>query len=94
MVAAAARRACSSSGAKRSLVHSGLPPVHRLAGWLVEQDRRADVHALMEWVGTLDGPAPRAQDIATGAWRLSVPPSVLDASTVDPAALALRAHEV
>ncbi len=79
---------------KRSLVHSGLPPVHRLAGWLVEQDRRADVHALMEWVGTLDGPAPRAQDIATGAWRLSVPPSVLDASTVDPAALALRAHEV
>ena len=79
---------------KRSLVHSGLPPVHRLAGWLVEQDRRADVHALMEWVGTLDGPAPRAQDIATGAWRLSVPPSVLDASTVDPAALALRDHEV
>ena len=48
----------------------------------------------MEWVGTLDGPAPRAQDIATGAWRLSVPPSVLDETTVDPAALALRDHEV
>ena len=55
---------------QRSLVHSGLPPVHRLAGWLVEQDRRADVTALMEWVATLDGPAPRAQDVATGAWRL------------------------
>lgn len=79
---------------QRSLVHSGLPPVHRLAGWLVEQDRRADVHALMEWVSTLDGPAPRAQDVATGAWRLAVPPSVLDDSTVDPQALALRDHEV
>ena len=27
----------------RSLVHSGLPPVHRLAGWLVAEDRRAEV---------------------------------------------------
>ena len=79
---------------RRSLVHSGLPPVHRLAGWLVEQDRRADAVALMEWVATLDGPAPRAQDAATGAWRISVPHRVLDESTVDPAALALRDHEV
>ena len=79
---------------QRSLVHSGLPPVHRLAGWLVEQDRRADVTALMEWVETLDGPAPRAQDVATGTWRLSVPPSVLDETTVVPEALALRDHEV
>jgi CDP-glycerol glycerophosphotransferase len=79
---------------RRSLVHSGLPPVHRLAGWLVEQDRRADVTSLMEWVATLDGPAPRAQDVATGAWRLAVPPAVVDESTVDPAALRLRDHEV
>ena len=79
---------------RRSLVHSGLPPVHRLAGWLVEQDRRADVTSLMEWVATLDGPAPRAQDVATGAWRLAVPPAVVDESTVDPAALGLRDHEV
>jgi glycosyltransferase involved in cell wall biosynthesis len=78
----------------RSLVGSGLPPVHRLAGWLVEQDRRADMAALMEWVATLDGPAPRAQDIDSGRWRLAVPPSVLDDSTVDPAALVLRDHEV
>ncbi|MCY7401530.1 MAG: glycosyltransferase [Nocardioides sp.] len=79
---------------QRSLVHSGLPTVHRLAGWLVEQDRRADVTALMEWAGALDGPAPRAQDIATGAWRIAVPPSVLDETTVAQEALALRSHEL
>ena len=78
----------------RSLAHSGLPPVHRLAGWLVAEDRRADVIALMEWVATLDGPAPRVQDVATGAWRLSVPHSVVDETTVAPEALALRDHEV
>lgn len=76
------------------LVDSGLPPVHRLAGWLVAEDRRADVTALMEWFAGLDGPAPRAQDMATGAWRLAVPPSVLDDTTVVPEALALRDHEV
>ena len=79
---------------QRSLVHSGLPPVHRLAGWLVAEDRRAEVHALMEWAATLDGPAPRAQDVATGGWRLAVPHSVLDETTVDPGGLALRDHEV
>ncbi|RYC14258.1 glycosyltransferase family 2 protein [Nocardioides zhouii] len=79
---------------QRSLVHSGLPPVHRLAGWLVEEDRRAEITALMEWVATLDGPAPRVQDVATGDWRLWVPPSVLDETTVAPEALALRDHEV
>lgn len=79
---------------QRSLVHSGLPPVHRLAGWLVEQDRRAEVSSLMEWVAALDGPAPRAQDVATGDWRISVPHSVLDEATVPAEALALRPHEV
>ena len=79
---------------QRSLVHSGLPPVHRLAGWLVAEDRRADVGSLMKWVAGLDGPAPRVQDVATGAWRLSVPHSVLDETTVAPEALAIRAHEV
>ena len=79
---------------QRSLVRSGLPPVHRLAGWLVAEDRRADVSALMEWVATLDGPAPRVQDVATGTWRLSVPHSVLDEATVPAEALALRDHEV
>src|SRR6478736_3451201 len=79
---------------RRSLVHSGLRPVHRLAGWLVEQDRRPDVTALMEWVAALDGPPPRVQDMTTGAWRLAVPPSVLDETTVVPEAFALRDHEV
>lgn len=79
---------------RRSLVLSGLPPVHRLAGWLVEQDRRAEVSSLMEWAARLDGAAPRAQDPASGTWRLSIPPAVLDETTVVPEALALRDHEV
>ena len=71
----------------RSLVHSGLPPVHRLVGWLVEQDRRADAERRRPWFTALDGPAPR------DGGRLVVPPEVLDVSDVDPAALALRDHE-
>ena len=72
----------------RSLTHSGLPPVHRLVGWLVEQDRRDDaaVRGALR-CSTLDGPAPREGD------HLVVPAGVLDVSTVDPAALALREHE-
>lgn len=77
---------------QRSLTHSGLPPAHRLAGWLVEQDRRADVAALMAWVPTLDGPAPQTQDAA--GRHIDVPSEVLDLSTVDAAALALRDFEI
>lgn len=79
----------------RSLVHSGLPPVHRLAGWLVEQGRREDAARLMRWVADLSGPAPRTRPGLLGRrpQRLDVPHSVLDLSTVDPAALALRPHE-
>jgi CDP-glycerol glycerophosphotransferase len=72
---------------ERSLVHSGLPPVHRLVGWLVEHDRRADAAGVVRWLTALDGPAPR------DGGRLAVPPDVLDLSDVDPAALALRDHE-
>jgi CDP-glycerol glycerophosphotransferase len=71
----------------RSLVHSGLPPVHRLVGWLVEQDRRSDAESVVRWFASLDGPAPREGD------HLVVPPSVLDVSGVDPPALALRDFE-
>ena len=71
----------------RSLVHSGLPPVHRLVGWLVEHDRRDDAASVVRWLLTLDAPAPREGD------HLVVPAGVLDVSTVDPAALALREHE-
>ena len=73
----------------RSLVHSGLPPVHRLTGWLVEQSRRDDATAVMTWAAGQGGPAPRVAT-ATGT-RIDVP--VLDLSTVDPAALAVRDHE-
>ena len=77
---------------QRSLVHSGLPPVHRLCGWLVEQDRRADAATLMAWVATLDGPAPQTGDAA--GRHIDVPNVVLDLSTVDAAALALRDFEI
>jgi len=78
---------------RRSLVHSDLPPVHRLAGWLVEQDRRDDVARLIEWHRSLDGRrAPRVEDPTTG-WRITVPREVVDEGTVEPAALALHPGE-
>lgn len=77
---------------QRSLVHSGLPPAHRLCGWLVEQDRRADAASLMVWVASLTGPAPQTGDGA--GRRLDVPSGVLDASSVDPAALTVRDFEI
>jgi len=78
----------------RSLVGSGLPPVHRLCGWLVEQGRRDDAAALMAYVADHPAPLPRTTDPVTGEVLLEVPPEVLDASTVDPAALTVRPHEV
>lgn len=77
-----------------SLVHSNLPPVHRLCGWLVEQGRRDDAAALMAYVAERRAPLPRTPDPVTGGMRLDVPGEVLDVSTVDPAALAVRPHEV
>lgn len=77
--------------AGRSLVHSGLPPVHRLTGWLVEEGRRVDAAAVMIWFASLDGrPVPRVE--VDGVWTLDVP--VVSRAGVDPAALALRAHEL
>ncbi len=77
----------------RSLVHSGLPPVHRLTGWLIEQDRRADATRVMEYVGNLAGaPAPRLTS-ADGKVLLDLPPDVLDSSQVAREALLIRHHE-
>jgi glycosyltransferase involved in cell wall biosynthesis len=73
---------------ERSLVESGLPPVHRLVGWLVERDRRTDAESVVRWLRTLDGPAPREGD------HLVVPEYVLDVADVDATALALRDHEL
>jgi len=67
----------------RSLVHSGLPPVHRLTGWLIEQDRRADAVAVMEYAA--------AHQVERSGGRIVVP--VLEEGTIDPAALALRESE-
>jgi glycosyltransferase involved in cell wall biosynthesis len=76
---------------ERSLVRSGLPPVHRLTGWLVEQGRRDDAATVMTYVAALDGrPAPRVRS-DDGGVRIDVPG--LDPATVDPAALAVRDHE-
>ncbi len=75
----------------RSLTHSGLPPMHRLTGWLVEQGRREDAAHVMRFLRDLPPGtrAPRVEDAA--GRRIDVPG--LDASTVDRAALALRDHE-
>jgi CDP-glycerol glycerophosphotransferase len=73
----------------RSLTHSGLTPVHRLTGWLVEQDRREDAAAVMTYATALGRPLGRV-DGPDGV-RLDVP--VLDLTTVEPAALAVRPHE-
>ena len=74
-----------------SLAHSGLPPVHRLTGWLVQQGRRVDASAVMLWFANLDGkPVPRVE--RDGRWYLDVP--VVSRASVDPAALALRPHEL
>ena len=74
----------------RSLVHSGLPPVHRLTGWLVQMGRREDATLVMEHVAGLGGPVRQVPSPAGP--RLDVPS--LDAASVDPAALALREFEV
>lgn len=74
----------------RSLVHSGLPPVHRLTGWLVEHGRREDAAAVMTYVATLaGGPVPRVTD--DQGPRIDVP--VMDLRSVDRAALAVRDFE-
>lgn len=86
----------------RSLVQSGLPPVHRLVGWLVEQDRRPEAESVVRWIRSSDGPAEQLRPGQRRGWlrrytgppRLDVPADVLDVSTVDLAALALREHEL
>lgn len=75
----------------RSLVHSGLPPMHRLTGWLVEQGRRDDAALVMRYLRDLPPGewAPRVED--EHGRRIDVPG--LAAGSVPRAALALRDHE-
>ena len=74
----------------RSLTQSGLTPVHRLTGWLVEQDRREDAAAVMTYVAGLGRPVDRVE--TDEGLRIDVP--VIDMTTVDPLALAVRDYEV
>jgi glycosyltransferase involved in cell wall biosynthesis len=73
----------------RSLTHSGLLPVDRLVGWLVEQGRRADAAAVVSYARELGRPVDRVE--TTQGRRIDVP--VIDVSTVTPEALALRDTE-
>lgn len=77
-------------GPDRSLSGSFLPPAHRLIGWLVEQDRRADAESVVLFARNLGGPLPRVA-LADGSVRVDVPG--LDPDTVAPEALRLRDHE-
>ena len=74
----------------RTLARSGLPPVHRLTGWLVGQDRRAEAELVMRYVAEHGGPVPRVP--SPQGPRIDVPG--IDPASVDPAALALRDAEV
>jgi CDP-glycerol glycerophosphotransferase len=74
----------------RSLVHSGLMPVHRLIGWLVQHDRRDEATSVARFLDE-GGTVPRTDD--GSALDASALPG-LDASTIDPEALRLRPHEL
>jgi glycosyltransferase involved in cell wall biosynthesis len=73
----------------RSLTHSGLLPVDRLVGWLVEKGRREDAAAVVTYAHDLGRPVDRVE--TPDGRRLDVP--VIDLSTVAPQALLLRDHE-
>jgi CDP-glycerol glycerophosphotransferase len=83
---------------ERSLVHSGLPPLHRLTGWLVEQGRRGDAARVMAYAAGLGGAPPPTATLPDGGTRLALPDQVLDPATVADAAAAgaldVRPHEL
>lgn len=83
------RRGIADLWGDRSLTHSGLTPAHRLIGWLVEQDRRADAAAVAAYVRELGRPLDRVD--APDGTRIDVP--VIDVETVAAAALTVRPSE-
>ena len=60
----------------RSLTHSGLLPVDRLVGWLVEQGRRADAEAVVTYARELGRPVDRVEtpDGRRSTYRSSISP--------------------
>jgi CDP-glycerol glycerophosphotransferase len=77
-------------GPGRSLTGASLPPMHRLVGWLVEQDRRSDAALVITYARSLGAPLPR---VPTGDGGVRVDVAGLDPATVAPEALRLRDHE-
>ena len=75
----------------RSLTHSGLLPLDRLVGWLVEQGRREDAAAVVTYARALGRPVDRVE--GPHGRGLDLPVEVLDVSTVAPEAVALRETE-
>jgi glycosyltransferase involved in cell wall biosynthesis len=73
------------------LTLSVLPPVHRLTGWLVEQDRRDDADTVIRHLRSLNGVRVARVPDGRGGVRLDVPG--LDVRTVAPEALAVRPSE-
>jgi len=76
-------------GEHRSLTSSGLLPIHRLVGYLVEQGRREEAARVMSFA--LTGGKATLVRTPDGV-RIDV--AVLDASSVPFGALALRDHEL
>ncbi|WP_246160460.1 glycosyltransferase family 2 protein [Nocardioides humilatus] len=77
-------------GPEHSLTGVSLPPMHRLVGWLVEQDRREDAAHVITYARRLGAPLPRVP-LEGGGVRVDVPG--LNPATVAPEALRLRDHE-
>ena len=84
------RAGCAEFWGGRSLVHSTLTPVHRLTGWLVQMDRRADAATVMTYVARHGGPVPQVR--TPQGPRIDVPG--IDPASIDPAAFELRDREV
>ncbi len=83
--------------AGRSLTHSGLPPLHRLTGWLVEQGRREDAVRVMEYAAGQTAGPPRDDSRDGAGDRFTLPEGVLDrtieSAAVSAGALDLRPQE-
>ncbi|WP_151083630.1 glycosyltransferase family 2 protein [Nocardioides cynanchi] len=76
---------------EHSLTHSVLPPVHRLTGWLVEQDRRADAVTVIGHLRGLAGARVARAPDGRGGTRLEIPG--LDPESISAEALAVRPSE-
>ncbi|MCM0621530.1 glycosyltransferase family 2 protein [Nocardioides bruguierae] len=76
-------------GPHGSLVDAALAPEHRLVGWLVEQDRRAEAEHVATLVREHDGSLPRR--VEPQGRVIDVPD--LDRATVPRAAIELRPNE-